>query len=39
MAERAADFRLAPGSEPDRQDRLPPPVLVGLLQGIGDTVY
>ncbi len=30
MAERAADFRLAPGSEPDRQDRLPPPVLVGL---------
>jgi len=31
MAERAADFRLAPGSEPDRQDRLPPPVLVGLV--------
>ena len=31
MVERAADFRLAPGSEPDRQDRLPPPVLVGLV--------
>ena len=31
MAERAADFRLAPGSEPDRQDRLPPLVLVGLV--------
>ena len=34
MAERAADFRLAPGSEPDRQDRLPPPVLVGLGQTV-----